>query len=188
MLFTCIYFVYKSCLFYFIHSISIVAHAVMCRNHVMWQFKGILPKRPYPPCLRMADRALLAGYPRISLMLTASGWFWGIMTWLQGEHQELVKLSDGIRLKKKYFEVVCTLLNEVLKILIMLYFYWFFLQIPVWWDMFVWWNNHANAILTNIYFCSKFLLKFQFWQKLYVWFTCLNFQLDTVHHVCAKEY
>ena len=26
---------------------------------------GILPKGPYPPCLRMADRALLAGYPRI---------------------------------------------------------------------------------------------------------------------------
>ena len=24
---------------------------------------GILPKGPYPPCLRMADRALLAGYP-----------------------------------------------------------------------------------------------------------------------------
>ena len=27
--------------------------------------EGILPKGPYPPCLRMADRALLAGYPRI---------------------------------------------------------------------------------------------------------------------------
>ena len=26
--------------------------------------EGILPKGPYPPCLRMADRALLAGYPR----------------------------------------------------------------------------------------------------------------------------
>ena len=26
--------------------------------------EGILPKWPYPPCLRMADRALLAGYPR----------------------------------------------------------------------------------------------------------------------------
>ena len=26
---------------------------------------GNLPKGPYPPCLRMADRALLAGYPRI---------------------------------------------------------------------------------------------------------------------------
>ena len=26
-------------------------------------FEGILPKGPYPPCLRMADRALLAGYP-----------------------------------------------------------------------------------------------------------------------------
>ena len=25
---------------------------------------GILPKWPYPPCLCMADRALLAGYPR----------------------------------------------------------------------------------------------------------------------------
>ena len=25
---------------------------------------GILPKGPYPPCLRMADRALLAGYTR----------------------------------------------------------------------------------------------------------------------------
>ena len=25
---------------------------------------GILPKGPYPPCLRMADRALLAAYPR----------------------------------------------------------------------------------------------------------------------------
>ena len=27
---------------------------------------GILPKGPYPPCLRMADRALLAGYLRYS--------------------------------------------------------------------------------------------------------------------------
>ena len=26
--------------------------------------EGILPKGPYPPCLRMANRALLAGYPR----------------------------------------------------------------------------------------------------------------------------
>ena len=28
------------------------------------RFEGILQKGPYPPCLRMADRALLAGYPR----------------------------------------------------------------------------------------------------------------------------
>ena len=27
-------------------------------------FDGILQKGPYPPCLRMADRALLVGYPR----------------------------------------------------------------------------------------------------------------------------
>ena len=28
------------------------------------KIEGILPKGPYPPCLRMADRAFLAGYPR----------------------------------------------------------------------------------------------------------------------------
>ena len=30
-------------------------------------FDGILPKGPYPPCLRMADWALLAGYHRLTL-------------------------------------------------------------------------------------------------------------------------
>ena len=34
--------------------------------------EGILPKGPYLPCLRMADRALLAGYPRICLYLGAT--------------------------------------------------------------------------------------------------------------------
>ena len=29
------------------------------------EFDGVLPKEPYPPCLRMADRALLAGYPPV---------------------------------------------------------------------------------------------------------------------------
>ena len=33
-------------------------------NHI--KIDGILPKGPYPPCLRMADRALLAGNPRNS--------------------------------------------------------------------------------------------------------------------------
>ena len=31
-----------------------------CRSYI----EGILPKGPYPPCLRMAERALVAGYPR----------------------------------------------------------------------------------------------------------------------------
>ena len=30
---------------------------------------GIRPKGPYQPCLRMADRALLAGYPQYNLRL-----------------------------------------------------------------------------------------------------------------------
>ena len=37
-----------------------------CGIYENTQFEGILPKGPYPPCLRMADRALLAGYPRIA--------------------------------------------------------------------------------------------------------------------------
>ena len=37
---------------------------------------GILSKGPYPPCLRMADRALLAGYPRYILyFLQRFMWF-----------------------------------------------------------------------------------------------------------------
>ena len=35
------------------------------KRHLVFPYiDGILPKGPYPPCLRMADRALLAGYPR----------------------------------------------------------------------------------------------------------------------------
>ena len=33
-------------------------------ENVLKYFDGILPKGPYPPCLRRADRALSAGYPR----------------------------------------------------------------------------------------------------------------------------
>ena len=32
------------------------------------EFDGMLPKGPYPPCLRMANRALLAGYPELLMM------------------------------------------------------------------------------------------------------------------------
>ena len=42
------------------HGKLFVCH---CRPHL----DGVLPKGPYPPCLRMADRALLAGYPRFLL-------------------------------------------------------------------------------------------------------------------------
>ena len=35
-----------------------------CLQQVLLYVDGILPKRPYPPCIRMADRALLAEYPR----------------------------------------------------------------------------------------------------------------------------
>ena len=33
-------------------------------KHYLCHFEGVLLKGPYPPCLRMVDRALLAGYPR----------------------------------------------------------------------------------------------------------------------------
>ena len=43
-------------------------------NLVHTHLDGILPKGPYPPCLRMADRALLAGYPRP--MVLQWPWHW----------------------------------------------------------------------------------------------------------------
>ena len=36
-----------------------------CFDSHSLHFNGILSKGPYPPCLRMADRAPLAGYPRL---------------------------------------------------------------------------------------------------------------------------
>ena len=37
---------------------------ILANNFVVSEIEGILPKAPHPPCLRMADRALLAGCPR----------------------------------------------------------------------------------------------------------------------------
>ena len=43
---------------------------VFCEFRLGFMFYfGILPKGPYPPCLRMADRALLAGYPPLQSLL-----------------------------------------------------------------------------------------------------------------------
>ena len=36
-----------------------------CNDWGRTQIEGILPKGPYLPCVSMADRALLAGYPRL---------------------------------------------------------------------------------------------------------------------------
>ena len=44
----------------FVREKELKTHSLLSRTHI----DGILPKGPYPPCLRMADRALLAGYPR----------------------------------------------------------------------------------------------------------------------------
>ena len=41
-----------------------INHCTYFMHVWMPHFDGILPKGPYPPCLRMADRALLAEYPR----------------------------------------------------------------------------------------------------------------------------
>ena len=45
---------------------SASAFACGTSEEVKTKFEGILQIGPYPPCLRMADRALLAGYPRIT--------------------------------------------------------------------------------------------------------------------------
>ena len=45
-------------------SLSLNEFNILTVYIVSYQIEGILPKGPYPPCLRMADRALLAGYPQ----------------------------------------------------------------------------------------------------------------------------
>ena len=44
------------------YSISIANALEILQSCTKPAIGGILPKGPYPPCLRMADRALLAGY------------------------------------------------------------------------------------------------------------------------------
>ena len=46
----------------FIYSLLLSTDKLISFN-TMAYMEGILPKGLYPPCLRMADRALLAGYP-----------------------------------------------------------------------------------------------------------------------------
>ena len=56
----CIYcHLYYSCLCYYLKLYH--------NNETAADIEGILPKGRDPPCLRMADRALLAGYPRYSV-------------------------------------------------------------------------------------------------------------------------
>ena len=63
-------------------------------NHELynWNTKidGILPKGPYPPCLRMADRALLAGYLEMKLL------------WYNGTALNLIMLFGPGYIMKKY--------------------------------------------------------------------------------------
>ena len=58
--------------------------------------EGILPKGPYPPCLRMAGRALLAGYPRYVIL---ERFF--LMKLHIRVHAE--KSNDGTQKFRKYF-------------------------------------------------------------------------------------
>ena len=43
-------------------------------------YRGYPPKGPYPPCLRMADRALLAGYPWYMYYSAKMSWVLHVLT------------------------------------------------------------------------------------------------------------
>ena len=56
------------------YSIWYIVRSIILSSGRYCNIDGILPKGPYPPCLRMADRALLAGYPRyMSLLISHPG-------------------------------------------------------------------------------------------------------------------
>ena len=46
------------------HIMISLCHITYC-SLWQWHFEGILPKGPYLPCVSMAGRALLAGYPQL---------------------------------------------------------------------------------------------------------------------------
>ena len=60
----------RHCAHYIITDTTAKGHTETMRM-IFVQTEGILPKGPYPPCVIMADRALLAGYPR-DMSYTAS--------------------------------------------------------------------------------------------------------------------
>ena len=57
------------------NSMHLVSCVKLSYTELFWcelsktHIEGILPKGPYPPCLRMADRALLTGCPRHTVIL-----------------------------------------------------------------------------------------------------------------------
>ena len=62
------------------------------------EFEGILAKGPYPPCLRMADRTLLAGYPRIRVQHTSTKSCW------HTSYDDITVAKERHRLLEKYLE------------------------------------------------------------------------------------
>ena len=69
-----------------------------CAKPLLIHIDGILPKGPYLPCLRMADRALLAGYPRYVL---ARGCLWtrnmgpALCRWCTSETARLIHTNSS---------------------------------------------------------------------------------------------
>ena len=64
--------------------------------------EGILPKGPYPPCLRMADRALLAGNPRYVFSLVGS-FHYQMKIWRCVS--ETIFLCGGVHVKQIEMEI-----------------------------------------------------------------------------------
>ena len=80
---------------------AVLIHQNMCWTHIY--IYGILPKGPYPPCLRMADRALLARYPRIEItILFACEMGWWEALWLSFKFKTtLISLQNNVILHTK---------------------------------------------------------------------------------------
>ena len=60
-----------------------ITKLLLLRSSTLPLIEGILPKGPYPPCLRMAGRALLAGYPR------------NLSWWCSGRHFTIKTIFSG---------------------------------------------------------------------------------------------
>ena len=80
---------------------------------LLFHSDGILPEGPYLPCLRMADRALLAGYPRLVLvgisLLGSNHWRSGrdMELWVRGVFSVKIRIQCRLFDAIIYFQYIC---------------------------------------------------------------------------------
>ena len=88
-----------------------IGHKNNCKKRQETLINGILPKGPYLPCLRMADRALLAGYHRFEhcglVHLIPELWWWNSFPWSASRYVQIVWVILSIEKNLQIYSYIC---------------------------------------------------------------------------------